>query len=191
MMPNTFALPGEAWRWAMKYVQVNGEKVITEDEQTTVEVRNLVLTISNPLSGWPIKGSGWDLPALDAYVRDQILGEANRTGFSYTYGQRLVPRLESLAKALRANPTSRRAVISLWQDGDYEIQHPPCWMALDFLVRGEALHLTAFIRSNDIAQAWPANAYGLAKLMEHVAGKVGVEVGSLTTHSVSAHIYEV
>lgn len=187
----SFATPGAAWRWCINMINQHGTPLLTEDGQKTKEIRNMVLQIENPLIGWPISGSGWDIPALDVYVRDQILGSENRTGFSYTYGERLVPRLPSLIEKLKAQPESRRAVISLWADSDYDIQHPPCWMVLDFLIRGDILHLTAFIRSNDMKQAWPQNMYGLAKLLEYVASGAGVEPGSITTISASAHIYEV
>lgn len=185
-----FEAPGAAWRWACDVIKYHGQKVITEDMQATKEIRNLVLQVSNPQIGWPIADSGWNIPALDVYVKDQIFGTENPTGFSYIYGQRIAPRLDALIAKLKAEPESRRAVISLWHESDYDIQHPPCWMVLEFLVRGDRLHLTAFIRSNDIKQAWPANAYGLVRLMQHVAGEVGVSVGSLTTISASAHIYE-
>jgi len=186
-----FETHGAAWRWACDLIKYHGQKVITEDGQVTKEIRNLVLQVSNPTTGWPIAESGWGIPALDVYVRDQIFGTENPTGFSYIYGQRIAPRLDALIAKLKAEPESRRAVISLWQESDYDIQHPPCWMVLEFLVRGEKVHLTAFIRSNDIKQAWPANAYGLSKLMEYVANAMGMDVGSLTTIGASAHIYEV
>ena len=186
-----FSTPGAAWRWCIALIESHGSHVLTEDGQHTKEIRNMVLQVENPLTGWPIAGSGWNIPALDVYVRDQILGSENRTGFSYTYGERIVPRLDALIEKLKEEPESRRAVLSMWRDSDYDIQHPPCWMTLDFLIRNDILHLTAFIRSNDMKQAWPQNMYGLAKLLEYVALGVGVETGSITTISASAHIYEV
>lgn len=185
-----FETPGAAWRWACDLIERFGKKVITEDGQTTKEIQNLVLQVRSPHIGWPIAGSGWKIPALDIYVADQILSSANRTGFSYTYGERIVPQIDSLIAKLKANPETRRAVISLWQESDYGIEHPPCWMVLEFLYRSEELHLTAFIRSNDIRQAWPANMYGLSKLLLHVATCAEMVAGSITTISTSAHIYE-
>ena len=186
-----FDTPGAAWRWACNLISRFGQKVITEDGQTTKEIRNLVIQVVHPHIGWPIADSGWDIPALDVYVADQILGSANRTGFSYTYGERIAPQLDSLIAKLKANPETRRAVISLWKDSDYDIEHPPCWMVLEFLYRGDQLDLTAFIRSNDIKQAWPANMYGLSKLLLHVATGADMVAGSITTISASGHIYEV
>jgi len=186
-----FETPGAAWRWACAQIDRWGSPVLTEDGQETLEITNMVLQVRSPWLGWPIEGSGWNIPALDVYVQDQIFGAENRTGFSYTYGQRIAPRLEEVIAKLKAEPTTRRAVISLWNEADYDIQHPPCWMVLEFLLRSEELNLTAFIRSNDMKQAWPSNAYGLSKLMEHVARCVGCDIGTLTTISASAHIFKV
>lgn len=45
-------------------------------------------------------------------------------------------------------------------------------------------------RSWDVKRAAPQNLYGLSKLMEYVAARVGVPMGELTVFAVSAHIYE-
>jgi len=38
--------------------------------------------------------------------------------------------------------------------------------------------------------AYPANLYGLSRLLEYVADRIGTEPGTITTISVSAHIYD-
>ena len=60
----------------------------------------------------------------------------------------------------------------------------------DFKLRDGRLHLSIFFRSHDFAGAYPANLYGLARLLEYVSGEVGAEPGSISTTSASAHIYE-
>lgn len=189
----TFSTAGAAWRHALKLIDAQGSKVITEDGQVTKEILNLPLCIQNPLEGWPIADSGWDLPALKVYFETQIIGTENPTGFSYIYGQRIKPHLLRTIQKLDEFPETRRAVISLWEDADYFRQHPPCWMSLEFFIRSNRLHLSAYIRSNDMKQAWPANAYGLSQLMAYVVDQLGgdVEVGHLTTISASAHVYQV
>lgn len=155
----------------------------------------------------------WQLPALEEYYQNEILSSRNETGFDYTYGERLraymahdylingilkLDQIEMIIQKLRKYRTTRRAVAATWQplQDTKEAFHPPCLMALDFLMRGEQLHLTAFFRSHDIYQAWPANAYGLSRLMEYVSDEIGKdeielesEIGTLTTISCSAHIY--
>ena len=64
-------------------------------------------------------------------------------------------------------------------------------MLVDFKIRDGKLNTTGLWRSHDIYGAWFPNAVGLSHLSKYVAGEVGVEMGSLTIHSISAHIYEV
>jgi thymidylate synthase len=60
----------------------------------------------------------------------------------------------------------------------------------DFKLRDGFLNLSAFFRSHDFAGAYPANLYGLARVLEQVAKEVGARPGSISTTSASAHVYE-
>jgi thymidylate synthase len=62
---------------------------------------------------------------------------------------------------------------------------------VDFKIREGKLHTTGLWRSHDIYGAWFPNAVGLTRLSEYVANEVGVEIGTLNIHSISAHIYQV
>ena len=68
-------------------------------------------------------------------------------------------------------------------------QHTPCLQIVEFIYRENKLHMTCFFRSNDIGEAWVVNVYGLYALLGYVAMRTGMEMGSITTHSVSAHYY--
>jgi thymidylate synthase len=198
----SFSTPGAAWRYALRLIENLGEKVITEDGQETKEIRNLVLQVENPLEGWPIIGSGWNIPALEVYANNEVLSPENPTAFDYTYGERLraypankavcIDQIQIIINKLKDSKNTRRAVASTWvplHDNMREF-HPPCLMVVEFLIRGCKLHMTAFFRSHDIEQAWPQNMYGLAKLLEYVGKAVNVETGSITTIGASAHIYK-
>ena len=173
------------------------QEVQTEDGQLTREIRNLCVTVERPLEGWPIPNSGWLLPALNDYVTKEILSPYPPDGFRYTYGQRLfgwqqyVSQIQYIIEKLKAEPNSRRGIATTWMPpSDAHESSVPCLILVDYLLRDGELHCTAIFRSNDVYAAWPQNVYGLAKLMEHIAQAVGAEVGSLTTHSVSAHVYQ-
>jgi thymidylate synthase len=62
---------------------------------------------------------------------------------------------------------------------------------VDFKIRNNKLHTSALWRSHDIYGAWFPNAVGLTYLSQYVARKVNIAIGSVTIHSISAHIYEV
>ena len=73
---------------------------------------------------------------------------------------------------------------------DSSKEEVPCMIVDDFKLRDGHLNLSIFFRSHDYAGAYPANLYGLARLLQYVAGEVGAEPGSISTTSASAHIYE-
>ena len=179
-----------AWRLAKNTIDLCGDDVITEDRAMTKEVQNLVITIQNPLAGFPIPGSKWDTKALDIYAA-QLLDPYKGT-FEYTYGERINNRcqLETAIRRLVENKSTRRAVIKTWEPcKDSFAQHVPCLQLIEFLVRNDHLNMTAVFRSHDIDRAYVSNVYGLGKLQEHVAKIIGIAPGTLTTHSISAHIY--
>ena len=62
---------------------------------------------------------------------------------------------------------------------------------VDFKIRDGKLNTTALWRSHDIYGAWFPNAVGLTHLAKYAADKLNMDVGTVTIHSISAHIYEV
>jgi thymidylate synthase len=66
----------------------------------------------------------------------------------------------------------------------------PCMIVDDFKLRDGRLNLAIFFRSHDFAGAYPANLYGLARVLQFVANEVGAIPGSISTTSASAHIYD-
>ena len=52
------------------------------------------------------------------------------------------------------------------------------------------LHETAEFRSHDMYRGWHLNAYALRELLKRMSEEVGMNVGTLSVLSNSAHIYE-
>ncbi len=193
--------PADAWAVIKNIIENWGDDIRTEDGDLTREVRNLLVTIKDPLAGWPIPGSGWDLYALEQYSKHMV--DAETKGFDYTYGNRLrayesliddhhisiFDQLENVIEKLKKASETRRAIMVTWYPSDIKKEHAPCMILVDFLIRDRKLHCTAVFRSHDIARAWPANVYGLGKIMKLVSESLGTETGTLTVFSISAHIY--
>ena len=181
----------DGWNYAKNYINLNGNNIITEDHKHTKEVQNLVMEISHPLNGFPIKNSGWDINALDIYAEQLLDFSYDCKGFDYTYNERMSRQIYYITKLLKDHPTTRRATAYLWlPEKDLETNmHHPCQIVADYKLRLGKLYATHFFRSHDILQAWPTNVYGLAKLQEKIANDLNVLPGSLTTISASAHIY--
>lgn len=202
ILPNqarAFDTAAEAWAWAKGIISAYGSDVIDEDGKNTREVQNLQVTVLHPSEGWPVDGSDWSSEGLEQYAR-QLMSPNNDYGFAYTYGMRLFAycmspgavfnQIDQIIRRLKTNPTSRRGIAITWiPEWDSTHEEVPCLQLIDFLFRCGKLHLTAFFRSHDIERAYPPNLYGLNKLLEYVAREAGMEPGSITTISASAHIY--
>lgn len=129
-------------------------------------------------------------------------GETWRGG----YGPRLrdfgdddrIDQLDAVVRELRADPTSRRAVIGIWDpvlDARRANEEPwkdvPCNDVISFQSRLGRLHMHVFVRSNDLMWGWSGiNAFEWSVLQEVVAGMLGIEVGDLTFSISSLHAYD-
>jgi thymidylate synthase len=141
----------------------------------------------------------WNEERLEEYARQLLSG--NNPGFEYTYGERLrawsmpgMPPLDQIEQAIRRlkdSPSTRRATAVTWIPlVDTAKDEVPCMIVDDFKLRDGCLNLSIFFRSHDFAGAYPANLYGLARVLEYVSREVGAKPGSISTTSASAHIYE-
>jgi Thymidylate synthase len=138
-----------------------------------------------------VKWASYFLPRIADYSDDGI-------SFHGAYGYRMRRRfhhdqLEWVVNHLREDPTSRRAVVTIHNAGDDHTDDSkdiPCNIALDFLHRNDALHLTVFNRSNDMLWgAYGANVVQFSTILEFVAGMLGCKVGTYTQVSNSFHVY--
>jgi hypothetical protein len=105
-------------------------------------------------------------------------------------------QLNEVVRQLRENPRDRRVVIQMWdayvdpgrnREGSKDV---PCnVVALPFETEG-SLNLTVFCRSNDIILgAYGANAVHFSFLLEYLAGRVGLRVGTYYQVSNNFHAY--
>lgn len=114
-------------------------------------------------------------------------------------------QLEVLARELKENPETRRAVLTMWDahgsvdlpgESDlYAATHGskdvPCNTHCYFDCRSGALNMTILCRSNDaLWGAYGANAVHFSILLEYMAAWVGVPVGVMRQFSNNLHIYK-
>lgn len=155
---------------------------------------------------------------LDRYVRNFSARFAEGDGLQHgAYGYRWrrhferVPdesgpvRLDQLlqvAEMLRRDPTTRRAVLTMWDpvvDLNLPSRDLPCNTHVYFRARREVdgvdvshvLDITVCNRSNDIVMgAYGANAVHMSIMGEVVAGLAGMRLGTYTQVSNNFHVYE-
>jgi len=111
------------------------------------------------------------------------------------YGPRIVDQVGDCLDVLLADPTTRRAVIAIWNEED--LTHDgdrPCTVFLQFLVRdngyGPALELHSHMRSQDVWLGVPYDIFMFTQLQHTVAYIMGLPVGQFVHHTTSLHMYE-
>ena len=151
-----------------------------------------------------VKWLSYYLPRAVEFSDD---GETWRGGYGpriRRYGDPMLPgrlhldQLDAVVRELRESPTSRRAVIGIWDasmDARRENEGPwkdvPCNDVISFQSRLGELHAHVFVRSNDLMWGWSGiNAFEWSVLQEVIAGILGIEVGTLTFSISSLHAYD-
>lgn len=202
------------WEKLVKMIITEGEDINDERGSLTKEILNVMVSIKKPLGissndFFNIKskfsdildirvpeGYFWSGDKLKTYSEQFI--NKDKQGFVYTYGNRLrshfsnVDQINEAIHRLKNCRESRRAISVTWDPRlDSKNDEVPCMILVDFKIRNDKLYTTALWRSHDIYGAWFPNAVGLTYLAQYVAGKVDIAIGSITIHSISAHIYEV
>lgn len=185
----------DAWYRGLNVIWNHGQIITDERGSQIREFMDLMVVIEDPYTARIPEDTAWNEERLEEYAKQLISGE-NALDFEYTYGERLrnwkgeVDQIEYVIEKLKKNKTSRRATAVTWIPGvDTKADEVPCMILDDFKLREDQVHLTALFRSHDFGGAYPANLYGLSKLLEYVAERLGVKPGKITTVSISAHIY--
>jgi len=191
---------GETWLKMLDIVMKFGEVKGTEYNMNQREVINLIAIVE----GDDEKISDW-LPITEEDLENyfaNFFGEAEDFGVTYTYGERLTAypfrsgkrlnQIEYAVSYLKENKNTRRAIAFVWnvEKDSFIGNEPPCITQISWLVKNNKLYQTAIIRSSDVYGAWHINAFGLRRIQREIAEKVGLELGSLITISISAHVYE-
>ena len=106
------------------------------------------------------------------------------------YGPRTFRGMGRAIDLLSADPFSRQATVPIWRATEVvSTADLPCTVSWSFLIRRNKLHMSTYMRSNDV---WTGVAYDvpiMARIATGVAWALGVEVGSYTHHAQSMHIY--
>ena len=112
------------------------------------------------------------------------------------YGPRMFggspSQYNNIVRILREKPTSRQAVIQLFDKNDIISSHKdiPCTCTLQFLARDGILDLITHMRSNDAYLGLPHDIFSFTMLQEMLASHLGLKVGRYRHLVGSLHIYD-
>ena len=202
----------DVMRSIIEEIHSNGE-YINPTKGTCTELTGVLLEITNPrarLSRTETRGKPFScLGELCWY-----LAKTNELGFiSYYipdycnyadgnlifggYGPRLFDwkgqnQVANITNLLRSKPSSRRAVIHLFDAGDIVEDHEdtPCTCTLQFIIRHDTLHMITYMRSNDVILGLPHDIFCFTMLQEIIARDLSVDVGIYKHVVGSLHLYD-
>lgn len=103
-----------------------------------------------------------------------------------------INQIANVTELLTKKPDSRKAVVQLFDRHDIvgEYQDVPCTCTLQFLLRGDKLHMFTNMRSNDVFLGLPHDVFCFTMLHEIMARTLSVEPGSYRHAVGSLHLYD-
>lgn len=152
-------------------------------------------TTCNPGKAWELRKDLWEQFLVNGKFDYSYPERFNRINGSSNGGT----TLEELIKLLRTDNDTRKAVLPVFLGLDTQFYNGsariPCSMYYDFLIRqnsrGEkVLHICYHQRSSDFITHFGNDVYLAYKLMEYVAGEVGIKPGYLYHTLDSLHSYK-
>lgn len=186
---------------------------VTASKGSFLELRGATLRLANPRSrlsrsyhrGRAFSSLGelcWYLAGSESteFIEHYISAyrEADEDGsIPSAYGPRFRgeepnDQLRRITELLRAKPTSRRAVVQLFDRRDLLFEHAevPCTCTLQFLARDGKLELLAMMRSSDAFLGLPHDVFAFTMLQELVARDLDLELGEYVHFAGSLHLYD-
>jgi thymidylate synthase len=194
----------DAWKRVLKEIIDNGEEIEDENEMVTKELLNVMVTVLDPVNSMPPEGFKTSNEKIKRFEK-QFLDPDNHVN-SYNYGNRLknhfgfklgrniysvkIDQIESVINRLKRNETTRRATLTVFDPSiDHYQDKIPTLVMIDLKIRKNRIYTTAVWRSHDFYGSWIPNFYGLKGLSKHISECLNINMGPITVHSISAHIY--
>lgn len=202
---------GDAWLDALKIVNRFGAEIPGMYGKTK-EVLNLSIVIDkeDPQNPKIPEFMKFRKEGLDLYKKGFFDLNDGREEV-YTYGERIfdwdgVNQAKIMIDKLKRFPYDRGAMAVLWKphkdnfppnNSDVEKNKQtkgwrvPCLVMILGQCINDDFHMTAIFRNNDIYGAWPLNAFALREFQHNIAKEIGKNLGTLTTISHIAEVYEI
>jgi len=103
---------------------------------------------------------------------------------------REIDQIRYVIDTLKADPNSRRLVVTAWEPGNATSSRlPPCHYTYAFHVAGGKLNCHLTQRSGDVALGIPFNLAAYAALTQMIAQECGLGLGRFAHSIVDAHVY--
>ena len=94
---------------------------------------------------------------------------------------------------LKADHDTRQAVITIWDpayDGYSDVRDTPCTVMFQFMIRDEQLHMSTYMRSNDVWWGLAYDLFQFTSLQVMMSEVLRIPAGEYHHHVGSLHVYE-
>jgi thymidylate synthase len=193
----------EVWKKILASIMKNGESYKDRRNKICKEELNITATIETPDEILkPIetlaKFNKWDYPSPDL-IKKSILFKEDSSEYYYNYGKRAfymdkVNQVDDyIIPLLKKTPSSKRGIVVFYSPRRDTLplrKETPGVVMINFVVRNHKLCASMVIRSNDMFHGWPGNVAQAFFLTQYIAGELNYPIGTITTYSISAHIFE-
>ena len=140
------------------------------------------LSANNNLSEIQKYTKAWDRMSEDGITVNSNYGHKIHKFYGFD-------QWEFIRDMLQKDPNSRQAVIHIKDPGTHP-KDTPCTVCLQFFIRDNKLHLTTYMRSNDVWMGFPYDVFTFTCYQIRMAMELGVDIGEYTHIAGSLHLYE-
>ena len=103
---------------------------------------------------------------------------------------RTIDQIANVVEQIKADPDSRRLIVSAWNVGELDrMALPPCHVLFQFYVSGGRLSCQLYQRSADVFLGVPFNIASYALLTHMVAEQCGLDAGDFVWTGGDCHLY--
>ena len=194
-----------AWVKILDLVMRFGSVKFSEYEIPQKEFLNVVVSLGLFGKDYKLEKEFFEFIEKENFERhiNEVLSPKKPEGVEYTYGERFFAhrfgknQINYLIEKLSKSPYSRRALVVSWDhEKDQKIENPPCIIGVQGIITEDFYNHTVIIRSNDMFKAWPVNFVAQIELAKFIVNEINkrvktdYKIGSVTSISISAHIYQ-
>jgi thymidylate synthase len=128
---------------------------------------------------------------VTAFSDDGIVVPGSSYGHRMMYPAPGCDQIEGVVSRLKEDAATRRAAVAVFRPEDVTRLSVdiPCTFGLAFHNRGEFLHPSVIMRSNNALVLLPYNIFEFSLLGEAVAAEIGLKLGAMSYYALSMHIY--
>lgn len=141
------------------------------------------LSGNNNLSEIQKYTSAWDRMSDDGKTVNSNYGWCIKHKYGFN-------QWEYVKYLLKKSPETRQAIIHIKEANCDSSKDVNCTVCLQFFIRDDKLHMTTYMRSNDIWMGFPYDVFQFTCMQILMSMELGIDIGTYTHMVGSLHLYK-